>query len=124
MYVFAKLQVKMEKKLLTEILFGCRKRILPMDVYIASQLSAENVRVRTIGGKQQHCKKRKEIRYFSINNIAECWCEISCTYESYSLINVEVHNFALLHFSKWRYFHFGSWTTCYISATCEKVGHM
>ena len=43
-----------------------------MDVFIILKLSAIDVRVRTNGGKQQHCNKLKQIGYFNVNNIAEC----------------------------------------------------
>ena len=44
-----------------------------MDVFIVMQLSADDNRVRTMGRKQQHYKKLKQIRYFNIViNIAEC----------------------------------------------------
>ena len=38
------------------------------------------------GKKQQHYKKFKQIWYFNVINIAECWCEIDCTSEG-SVIN-------------------------------------
>ena len=41
-----------------------------MDVFKILQLSANDFRVRTRGGKQQHYKKLKQIRYFNIINIA------------------------------------------------------
>ena len=44
-----------------------------MDVLIILQLVndlANDFRVRTKGGKQQHYKKLKQIRYFNIINIA------------------------------------------------------
>ena len=53
------------------------------------QLSANDFRVRTEGGKQHLYKKLKikiKIRYFNIINIAECWCEIAYTFEG-SAIN-------------------------------------
>ena len=43
-----------------------------MDVFIVLQLSADHFRVKTMGGKQQHYKKLKQIRYCNIINIAEC----------------------------------------------------
>ena len=48
------------------------------------------------GEKQQHYKKLKQISYFNFINIAECWCEIGCTSEG--LTKVQVRNFPLLHF--------------------------
>ena len=43
-----------------------------MDVSIILQLSANDFRVRTKGGKQQYYNKLKQIRYFNVINIAEC----------------------------------------------------
>ena len=49
-----------------------------MDVFIILQLFGSVLfhhklfYVRTKGGKQQHYKKRKHIRYFNIINTAEC----------------------------------------------------
>ena len=43
-----------------------------MDVFKIMQLSANNFRLKAKGGKQQHYKKFKQIRYFNIINIAEC----------------------------------------------------
>ena len=43
-----------------------------MDVFINLQLSANDFRVRTKGGKQQLYKKLKQITYFNFINIAEC----------------------------------------------------
>ena len=57
-----------------------------MDVFIVLQLSADHFRVKTMGGKQQHYKKLKQIRYCNIINIAECCCEIGSTSEG-SVIN-------------------------------------
>ena len=51
------------------------------------------------GEKQQHYKKLKQISYFNFINIAECWCEIGCTSEG--LTKVQVRNFPLLHFPRW-----------------------
>ena len=42
-----------------------------MDVFIIMQLSVNDFRVRKMGRKQQHCKKLKQIRYFTIANITE-----------------------------------------------------
>ena len=59
-----------------------------MDVFIILQLyrsiaSPTNAfRVRAKGGKQQHYKKLKQIRYYNIANIAECLCKIGCTSKS------------------------------------------
>ena len=52
-----------------------------MDVFIILQLSAIDFLVRAKAGEPEHYKKLKQIRYFNIINIAECWCEISCTSE-------------------------------------------
>ena len=43
-----------------------------MDIFKILELSANDFRVKTKGGKQQHYKKRKQIRYFIIINTAEC----------------------------------------------------
>ena len=37
--------------------------------------------VRTKRGKEQHYKNWKQVRYFNIINIEECWRKISCTSE-------------------------------------------
>ena len=71
-----------------------------MDVFIVLQLSADDNLVKAMGVKQQHYKKLKQIRYFNIINIAECWCEIGCTSEGSVINQVEVGNVVLLHFSK------------------------
>ena len=44
-----------------------------MDIFKILQLSANDFRVKTKGGKQQHYKKLKQIRYFNIINTAEFW---------------------------------------------------
>ena len=85
-------------------------------------MSANYLRVGTKGGKQQHYKKLKQIRYFNIINIAECWCEIGYTSEG-SVINKSWSTqFPVALFSQMALF--GSWTTCYVCVKCEKVGHM
>ena len=71
-YVFAKLQVKIERNFSQNFLLCYQKRISPVDIFIIVQLSANDFRVRTNGGKQQHYKKFKQNRYFNIINIAEC----------------------------------------------------
>ena len=43
-----------------------------MDVFKILKLSANGFWVKTKGGKQQHYKKLKQIRYFNIINIAKC----------------------------------------------------
>ena len=74
------------------------------------------------GKKQQHYKKLKQIWHFNVIIIAECSCKISCTFEG-SVINQSsstqppVATFSLMAL-------FGSWTTCYVSATCEMVSHI
>ena len=84
-YVFAKLQMKMERKFY-ERRFKLSKKICPIDVSINLQLSTDDFQVTTKGGKQQHYKKLKQIRYFNIINIVECWYEIGCTADG-SVIN-------------------------------------
>ena len=77
-----------------------QKRISPTYLFIVLQLSAKDFRVRAKGRAQQHYKKLKQIRYFKIINISECWCEIGYTSEG-SIINQSwITNFPLLHFSK------------------------
>ena len=78
--------------------------------------------VRTKGGKQQHYKKLKQIRYFNIVNIAECLCEIGCTSEG-SVINQSWSTHLLVD-TFFQMALFVSWTTWCVSATCEKVGPM
>ena len=53
-----------------------------MDVFIILQLSVNDFRVRTKGGKQQHNNKLKQISYFNIINIAECTSEGSAINQS------------------------------------------
>ena len=59
-----------------------------MDVFIILQLSRSVAspknafRVRVKGGKQQHYKKLKQIRYYNTANIAECLCKNGCTSKS------------------------------------------
>ena len=43
-----------------------------MDAFIILQLSTNDFRVRAKGGKQQHYKKLKKVRYFNIIDNAEC----------------------------------------------------
>ena len=56
-----------------------------MDVFMVWQLSAGDFWVRTVGRKQQHYKKLQQIRYFNFISIAECWCEIGFTSESFDI---------------------------------------
>ena len=59
---------------------------------------------------------------FNVINIAECWCKIDFTSEG-SLINQSsITQLLVATFSQMALF--GLWVTCYVSATCEKVGHM
>ena len=51
-----------------------------MNLFMVLQLFSDDFRVKTMGGKQQRNKKLTQIRYFNIINIAECWCEIGCTW--------------------------------------------
>ena len=51
--------------------------------------------------KQQYYKKRKQIKYFNIINIAKWWCESAVLLRFPSLTKVEVGNFPLLHFPRW-----------------------
>ena len=94
----------MERNFYQRFFLSYQKIISFMDVFIILQLSANDFWVRTKAGKQQHYNKLKQVRYFNVINIAECWCEIGCTlYTSEcSVINqVEVSNFPLLHFPRW-----------------------
>ena len=93
-----------------------------MDVFKILQLSANDFRVRTRGGKQQHYKKLKQIRYFNIINNAECWCEIGCASEGSIINQSSSTQFPVATFPQMALF--GSRTTCDISAMCEKVSHM
>ena len=97
------LQVKMERNLWQRFLKVIKKKISHRDVFIVLQLS-RSVHLRRKWSsvenkqrKQQHYNKCKQIRYFNIINISECWWEITCSSEG----KVEVHNFSLLHFSRW-----------------------
>ena len=94
-----------------------------MDVFIVLQLSVDCFRGKAKAGKQHHYKKLNQIRYFNIINIAgECWCEIGCT-SGVSVINQSWST----HIRVATFFQmavFGSWITCYVSVTCEKVGPM
>ena len=120
---FAKLQVKIERNFYQRFFFfNYQKRISSMDVFINLQLSANDFRVRAKGGKQQLYKKLKQIRYFNFINIAECWWKIDCTSEG-SVINQSWSTqFPVATFCQMALL--GSWTTCYVSATCKWVGHM
>ena len=71
---------------------------------------ANDFRVRTKGGKQQHYKELKQIRYFNIINTAECWCEIGCTSEDSVIHQSWSTRFPMATFSQLALF--GSWTTC------------
>ena len=42
-----------------------------VEVYVSTE---NDFRVRANGGRQQHSKKHKQIRYCKIINIAESWC--------------------------------------------------
>ena len=68
--------------------------------------------------EQQHYKNLKQIRYFTILNIAECWC----TSEDSVIIQSWSTQFPVATFSQMALL--GSWTTCYVSAMHEKVGDM
>ena len=57
-----------------------------MDVLIFMQLSANDFRVRTKGRNKTTLQETLSVRYFNIINIAQRWCEISCTSEG-SVIN-------------------------------------
>ena len=93
-----------------------------MDVFKILQLSANDFRVRTKEGKQQHYKKLKQIGYSNIINIAECWREIDCASEASVINQNSSTQFPVATFPQMVLF--GSRTTCYISAMCEKVSHM
>ena len=83
---------------------------------------ANDFRLRTKGEKQQHYKKPKQIKYFNLINIAKWRCENGCTSEG-SVINQSWSTqFLDATFSQMALF--GSGTIWYVSATCEKVGHM
>ena len=94
----------------------------PMDVSIILELSTNDFRVRTKGGKQRDYKKLQQIRYFHIFNIAECWCEIGCT--SKGSVIIQSLKYPISRCYNLKTALFGSSTACYTSATCEKVGHM
>ena len=64
----------MEKNFYQRFFLSYQKRISPKDVFKILQLSANDFWVWIKGGKQQHYQKLKQIRYFSIINIAECYC--------------------------------------------------
>ena len=87
-----------------------------MDVFIILQLSVNDFRVRTKGGKQQHYYKLKQISYFNIINIAECTSEGSVINQSWSM------QFPVATFSENALFD--SWTIWYVSATWEDVTHI
>ena len=102
-------------KFLPETFLSHQKRIFPMDIFFILQhsgsvcLPCKWFLVRANGGKQQNYKKLKQIRYFNIANIAECWCGISCTSEG-SVINQSWST----HFLVDTFFQmalFVSWTT-------------
>ena len=67
------------EKTSTRDFFKLSKTNLPLGCFIVLQLPADDFRVRKMGGKQQHYKRLKQIRYFNIIDIAECLWEIGCT---------------------------------------------
>ena len=102
----------------TRYFLSYQKRISPKDVFKILQISANDFQVTRKGGKQQHYKKFKQIRYFNIINIAECWCEIGCTSECFVINQSWSMQFTVATFSQMDLF--GSWTTCYVSAVIYK----
>ena len=67
-----------------------------MYVFKIFQFSANDLRVRTKGGKQQHYKKRKQIFLTLLTLLsADILLRVS------SLSKAEVRNFLLLYFPKW-----------------------
>ena len=96
------------KETSTSDFFKLSKKNLPNGCFHKMFLyaSAANVfRVRTKGVKQQHYEKLKQIIYFNIINIDECWCKIGFASEG-SFINqswstqfpvVIISQMALLH---------------------------
>ena len=72
--------------------------------------------------KKQHYKKLKQISYFNIINIAECWCKTSFTSEGSVITQSWSTQFPVATFFQMD--PFGSLTTCFVSVMYEKVGHM
>ena len=70
---FCKVAGQNRKKLLPDIFLSYqkKKKISAMDVFIILQLRLKWFS-RAKGGKEQHYKKRKHIRYFNVINITEC----------------------------------------------------
>ena len=115
------------------------KKNLPMDVFI---WFSNGFKARTKVGKQERYKKLKQIRYFKVYQhclvlmrnrmyfrgfchfiiIAEWWCEIGCTSEGSVINQCWSKQFPVTIFSRMALL--GSWATCYVSATCGKVGHV
>ena len=89
-----------------------QKTISSMDIFKILELSANDFRVKTKGGKQQHYKKLKQIRYLTLSTLLS-FDEGSVINQSWSM------QFLAATFSQKALL--GSWTTCYVSATCEKV---
>ena len=106
----------------TRDFFKLSKKISTVDVFIILQLSTNDFRVTIKGGRQQYYKKLKQIRYFNVNNIAECWWEIFCTSKE-SIVNQSCSTqFPVGTFSQMALFV--PWTTGYVFAICGKFGHM
>ena len=74
---------------------------------------------RTNKEKQQHYNNRKQIRYFNIINISECWCEIVCIFEDSVINQSSSTQFLVATFSQMVLFD--SWAIWYVFATYEKV---
>ena len=89
------------KKLLPEIFLSYQKRISSMDVFIILQLSANDFRVRTKGGEQQHQNKPRQIRLLTLLSADAKPAVICVLLMIPSLTKVEVCNFLLLHFPRW-----------------------
>ena len=90
-----------------------------MDVFIILQPSVNDFRVRIKGRKQENYKKLKRSDILSLLALLSADVKSAVLLMVPSLTKVEVFNFLLLHFPTW--ILFGSWTTCYVSGTCEKV---
>ena len=67
--------------------------------FVEVHVSANNSKVRTKRGNKQHCKKRKQIRYFNIINLLSADPKLAVVLRVVSLKEFEGINLPLLNFS-------------------------
>ena len=110
-----------EKELHPEIFLSYQKKIFFVDAFIILRLSVNDFRVRTKGKNNKITRNSRRSDILTLLTLLSADAKSALLLRSLSLTKVQVRNSSLLYFSKWL---FGSWTTCYVSVTCEKVGHM